>query len=127
MKRESGSALHIYGCLFLIVLALAGCGAALDTSDTDAASGNSSNQSAPVSRDSNTINYGSQLQLIADNTAVWMGDTELIAEPFFYAVTDLDQNGRLEIIQSSCQGTGLYTYTKLSVIVITPSIYISIA
>ena len=36
MKRESGSALHIYGCLFLIVLALAGCGAALDTSDTDA-------------------------------------------------------------------------------------------
>ena len=109
MKRESGSALHIYGCLFLIVLALAGCGAALDTSDTDAVSGNSSNQSAPVSRDSNTINYGSQLQLIADNTAVWMGDTELIAEPFFYAVTDLDQNGRLEIIQSSCQGTGLYT------------------
>lgn len=113
MKRESGSALHIYGCLFLIVLALAGCGAALDTSDTDAVSGNSSNQSAPVSRDSNTITYGSQLQLIADNTAVWMGDTELIAEPFFYAVTDLDQNGRLEIIQSSCQGTGLYTYTKL--------------
>lgn len=93
MKRESGSALHIYGCLFLIVLALAGCGAALDTSDTDAASGNSSNQSAPVSRDSNTINYGSQLQLIADNTAVWMGDTELIAEPFSMLLPILTRMG----------------------------------
>ena len=54
-----------------------------------------------------------QLQLIADHASVWMGDTELTAEPFFYAVTDFDQNGQLEIVQSSCQGTGLFTYTQM--------------
>jgi hypothetical protein len=122
----------------LSVLTLVGCGSATDVPDTDAASVDLPGQSASASETSgtetsdaetlgtetsgtetsdietsDTTNYDSQLQLIADNAAVWMGDTELIAEPFFYAVTDLDQNGRLEIIQSSCQGTGLYTYTSL--------------
>lgn len=70
-------------------------------------------QSAPILGDADTIDYFGQLQIIANNTVVWMGDTEGIAESYYYAVTDLDQNGRLEIIQSSCQGTGLYTYTEL--------------
>lgn len=114
MKRDLGNALRICGCLFLTVLALNGCGSAANKSDTDAASNNLPGQGAPpASGNSNTVNYDSQLQLIAEQAAVWMGDTELIAEPYFYAVTDLDQNGRLEIIQSSCQGTGLYTYTNL--------------
>lgn len=113
MKRELGRAMRMYGYLFLIVLTLTGCESAQDMSDTDAISDNLYSPSAPVSSDTNTINYGSQLQLIADNAEVWMGDPELIPEPYFYAVADLDQNGRLEIIQSSCQGTGLYTYTQL--------------
>lgn len=113
MRRELGRAMRMYGYLFLIVLTLTGCGSAQDMSDTDTVSDNLSSSSVPVSSDSNTINYDSQLQLIADHAEMWMGDPELIAEPYFYAVTDLDQNGRLEIIQSSCQGTGLYTYTQL--------------
>jgi hypothetical protein len=79
-----------------------------DTSSVDLPS-----QGDSVSNSAETTTYDKQLQLIADQAAVWMGDTESVAEPFFYAVTDLDQNGRLEIIQSSCQGTGLYTYTNL--------------
>jgi hypothetical protein len=100
-------------CLFLTVLTLAGCGATMDESDADTVSDNLPSQSVSESSDSDITTYDIQLQLIADNIEVWMGDTELVAEPFFYAVTDLDQNGRLEIIQSSCQGTGIYTYTNL--------------
>lgn len=105
--------LRICGCLVLMVLTLAGCGAISGISDTDTVSDNLPSQNAPISTNSDTIDFDSQLQLIADHAAVWTGDSELVAEPFFYAVTDLDQNGQLEIIQSSCQGTGLYTYTKL--------------
>lgn len=110
MKRELG---RIYGCLFLIILTLTGCGSAPHTSDADTVSDNQPSQSIPEASDSDTINYDNQLQLIVDSATTWIGDTEQSAEPYFYAVTDLDQNGWLEIIQSSCQGTGLYTYTNL--------------
>lgn len=106
-------AFRICGCLVLMILALNGCGAASDISDTGTISGDTPEQSDPVPGDSDTVDYNGQLRLIAGQAAVWMGDTEWVAEPFFYAVTDLDRNGRLEIIQSSCQGTGLYTYSKL--------------
>lgn len=105
--------LRICGCLVLMVLTLAGCGAISGISDTDTVSDNPPSQGDPISSSSDTMDYDSQLQLIADHAAVWTGDSELVSEPFFYAVTDLDQNGRLEIIQSSCQGTGLYTNSKL--------------
>ena len=32
------------------------------------------------------------------------------AEPWFYAFTDLDRNGRLEVLIASTQGSGLFTY-----------------
>jgi hypothetical protein len=95
------------------MLTLNGCGAATDAPDTDTATDDLPSRSTSAFSDADTTTYDSQLQLIADSVATWMGDTELVAEPFYYAVTDLDQNGRLEIIQSSCQGTGLYTYTSL--------------
>lgn len=121
MKQKLFTPLLILGCLLLLLLAAAGCGAAPDASGTPeptAASGSSSAASAPSSGAASVASeaeadYAAQLRLIAANAAVWMGDTELTAEPYFYAVTDLDQNGRLEIIQSSRQGTGLYTYTNI--------------
>lgn len=56
-----------------MVLSLVGCEAVSDTLDAD------------------TTDYDRQLQIIADNLAMWKGDTEFIAVPIFYAVTDLDE------------------------------------
>ena len=51
-----------------------------------------------------------QVQLIADSYDIWiMPDTE----EYYYTVTDLDHDGKLEIIDASMEGTGLYTYLKL--------------
>lgn len=50
-----------------------------------------------------------QLKLIAENVELWRYEEDYLS--CGYAVTDLDQNGRLEILASSMQGTGLYTYT----------------
>ncbi len=56
--------------------------------------------------------YHEQLALIADHADVWKQDDEFV--PLWgYIVTDLDQNGRLEIISASLQGTGMYTYMNV--------------
>lgn len=52
-----------------------------------------------------------QIQLIVDHISLWQGDSS--TELYGYAVTDLNQNGRLEIISFSCQGTGIYTYSNI--------------
>lgn len=56
----------------------------------------------------------SQLELFAANRSQWLSviNTEVSA-PVFFAVTDLDQNGRLEILASFCQGTGHFSTNHL--------------
>ncbi len=55
-----------------------------------------------------------QLQLITDYCMdLWQKDSnENEYEMYFYTVTDLDRNGRLELICASVQGTGIYTYSN---------------
>ena len=52
-----------------------------------------------------------QIEIIAQNSSGWYADDEF--DSYNYAVTDLDQNGRLEIIVSICQGSGMFTYTDI--------------
>lgn len=54
--------------------------------------------------------YYEQIGLIAANADLWLQDFEYY--PWGYTVTDLDQNGRLEILSCSVQGTGFYSYIK---------------
>ena len=59
------------------------------------------------------INVEKQIDVIMNNIDTWnLSTDEDIYAPYGYAITDLDQNGRLEIIASSCQGTGIYTYSN---------------
>ena len=51
-----------------------------------------------------------QRQLISQYADLWTVKDS--AEPWFYAITDLDHNGRLEVIAASTQGTGLFTYAN---------------
>ena len=52
-----------------------------------------------------------QLELIMNNIPTWH-DEEYSEEGPRYAVTDLDHNGRLELIMSKMEGTGMYTYSQ---------------
>lgn len=51
-----------------------------------------------------------QIELIAANKTLWEQDYDYIV--WGYVVTDMDHNGRFEIISSSVQGTGFYSYNK---------------
>lgn len=50
-----------------------------------------------------------QLNLILRKKELW----EEEGEGLVYAVTDLDMDGRLELISASSQGTGIYTYSHI--------------
>ena len=51
-----------------------------------------------------------QIDVMMNNIDTWLAKDEY---GYQYAITDLDQNGRLEIIASICQGTGHFTTTKI--------------
>ena len=54
-------------------------------------------------------NYQEQLRLLADTQSQWQQQEEPGAV-YHYTVTDLDWNGRLEILAMSSRGTGAFTY-----------------
>ena len=43
---------------------------------------------------------------------MWIGNPEYADDLYQYAVTDLDRNGRYEVIVSNMGGTGMYTYNR---------------
>ena len=53
-----------------------------------------------------------QRSLIERSRSVWLPE-DLAYETWFYTVTDLDRNGRLELITASLQGSGLYTWANV--------------
>lgn len=55
--------------------------------------------------------YSEQLDLIWQEMDYWIQDP--YADVWCYAVTDLDGNGRLEIISSDTQGSGHYVTTRM--------------
>jgi len=54
----------------------------------------------------------SQLALLAENVSVW-GDPDESVNSAVYCVTDLDHNGRLEVLFSFVMGTGYFSYTTV--------------
>ena len=113
--------------LLLSTAILAGCAAAPKdavtseppTSSTPAPPG-SSGPSKPVEPDTpaqtgtptpeDDTSFPAQLQLIADSVKTWAVDPDFADDRTGYAVTDLDNNGRLELIAANQGGTGQYTY-----------------
>lgn len=56
--------------------------------------------------------YDAQLEVLKDCFDQWYTES-YGSEGFHYAVTDLDCDGRLEIIAASCQGSGNYTWAGI--------------
>ena len=56
--------------------------------------------------------YYEQWTLIAKQKDIWVNYMEYANDLQQYTITDLDGNGRLEVIVSSMGGTGSYTYTR---------------
>ena len=57
------------------------------------------------------LDYDAQLALLAANYEQWVNRDEY--NPCSYTVTDLDCNGRLEVLVSACLGTGQFSYNDV--------------
>ena len=88
-----------------LVLAMAACGKApqpvQDPGDVGGKPQNTEPE-APLSEEE------LQVKLIADNVDAWYVEPEL-DETYLYAVTDLDENGRYELVSGMTEGSGEFT------------------
>lgn len=91
------------GLALLAVLGLAACGLTAVPAATAAPT--------PVPEPTPALPYEEQRARIESLRTVWDGADEFM-DTWYYTFTDLDGNGRMEIVTASCQGTGLYTYLK---------------
>ena len=97
--------------LFLLCLLLTGCGTskAPPSEETPPAENPQEETVSPPSEDT-PVDFSSQLSLIAEQVDQW----ELTDCPaWYFAVTDLDRNGRLEVVTTVTQGTGSFTTTAV--------------
>lgn len=82
--------------------------------DTEKQAAATAETTAETQQDTDPLSVENQLRTIAEYAKKWrkMEDKDDPFESMHYAVTDLDRNGRLEIIASSgSQGSGRFTYT----------------
>ncbi len=55
--------------------------------------------------------FDEQIEMIAEWKDIWYMDYEY--GDVYYTLSDLDHNGRLEIISAICEGSGVYTYVTV--------------
>lgn len=84
------------------------CTALLAGCSTSCPSGGSTAEPSS-SNDSQPLSVEAQLQLILEQKNVWGQLDEDYSDDLSYMVSDLDQDGLLEIVSASISGTGLYT------------------
>lgn len=93
----------ILAAAVMIALLLVGCNGKSDNQANDTTVPEAPAPSSPEG----------QLSLLLEQSDVWLVNSDEESEKFYYAVTDLDQNGRLEIFAASTQGTGIFTYGSM--------------
>ncbi len=114
-SNQKGSAKVIVIIVLIVLIIAIGTTVSINNKKTNVGSNNVSGDIKESGENTQTqvTDYKKQIDVIMNNIDMWNLYTEdNTYNPYGYAITDLDQNGRLEIIASSCQGTGLYTYSN---------------
>ena len=100
----------------ILALGLSACGSSRTTVQEEAAAPAAVTESAEPTMPSTvpTIPEDDQKRILEENRSLW-AFTDPFESPWFYTFTDLDCNGRTEVIAATTQGTGIYTYAHLEV------------
>lgn len=92
----------------ILLLCLSGCG---QQTRQETSYINDIKTTEATGTEENKDSLENQIQIFAEQSSLWKAPADNTLEVYLYAVTDLDQNGRLELISTLCQGTGQYTYS----------------
>lgn len=105
--------IHFLALTLAMALALCGCGSKSAPERTMPDTSEDASLSADISaieeETEDTPDFLQQYDCISANASLWLDDSEEAFEPCCYTVTDLDGNGLLEVIRSTCQGSGMYS------------------
>lgn len=97
------------------VLSLCGCGQvkedeAIPSKEEMQSSVETQSNTKEEQKDASEIT--SQIALIGSEKDLWLQGMDYANDMEGYTITDMDGNGRLELIASNCGGTGHYTYSR---------------
>ncbi len=96
-------------CLLLcaaLLLSLCGCAGKEKQEETAAAP-----QEAEAAQSAGAApSFDQQRRILEAARSLWEFSEPYFESPWFYTFTDLDHNGRLEVIAATTQGTGIFTY-----------------
>lgn len=59
-----------------------------------------------------SVPYEQQRAILENSRAVWGGE-DVYYDTWYYTFTDLDNNGRMEVMTASTQGSGIFTFAKV--------------
>ena len=96
----------ILAAVLVLAISLSACGGTAGGAQTPAADSPTETPSTVPS-----IPQETQIQILEANRSSWEF-REPYESPWFYTFTDLDLNGRLEVIAASTQGSGVFTYVN---------------
>ena len=88
-----------------LAVGLSACGGTAGSSQKPAGNPTETPSTVP------SIPQETQLQILQANRSAWEF-RDPYESPWFYTFTDLDLNGRLEVIAASTQGSGVFTYVN---------------
>lgn len=98
--------------LAFTVLLLIGCGIAVPAPDVAQPTETSELcHLPPAPTEEGLLSVEGQRAFLMDHFDQW-AFADPYYEPWFYTFTDLDHNGRLEVIAASTQGSGIFTYAE---------------
>ena len=96
----------ILAAVLVLAISLSACGPSAGSAQQPAAENPTETPSTVPS-----IPQETQIQILEANRSSWEF-REPYESPWFYTFTDLDLNGRLEVIAASTQGSGVFTYVN---------------
>ena len=120
--------LFAFTLVFAMLLTMAACGSdeRKDRNDRDERNGQGENDvfdflkgdsDSDEDEENDTakpaVSYADQIALIVSEMAQWAIPSDDYYQPYSYTVTDLDHNGRVELIVSVCMGTGFFSYNNV--------------
>ena len=67
---------------------------------------------APALQSTPAVPYEQQRAILENSRALWGGE-DVYYDTWYYTFTDLDNNGRMEVVTASTQGSGIFTYASV--------------
>ena len=110
MRRNSKKILRLAALLLALALlpGLAACGAAPAQPTAAPAA-----PVTPAATMAPSMPVAEQRRILEENRELWaFPEGEWYYDPWFYTFTDLDRNGRIEVLAASTQGSGIFTYAN---------------